>query len=255
MQESRQVIELKSSSELNALRKAGRYAAQVLKAVGDNVRPGVSTKYLDDIAVKEISSLNVKPGFLGYRGFPAATCVSINNELVHGIPNSKRILEEGDIVTIDLGLISEGFYGDIARTFAVGKITPDVQRLLDVTSKALDKAIEQVKEGNRIGDLSWAVQSFVENQGFSVVRDYVGHGIGRKLHEEPSVPNFGKAGTGPRFSKGIVIAIEPMVNMGSYKVRTLKDGWTVVTEDGKLCAHFEHMVALTEKGAEVLTKI
>ena len=255
MQESRQVIELKSSSELNALRKAGRYAAQVLKAVGDNVRPGVSTKYLDDIAVKEISSLNVKPGFLGYRGFPAATCVSINNELVHGIPNEKRILKEGDIVSIDLGLISEGFYGDIARTFAVGKIAPEVQRLLDVTSQALDKAIEQVKEGKRMGDLSWAVQSFVESQGYSVVRDYVGHGIGRRLHEEPSVPNFGKQGTGPRFSKGMVIAIEPMVNMGSYKVKTLKDGWTVVTEDGKLCAHFEHMVALTDKGTEILTEL
>ena len=255
MQETKQVIELKSSSELNALRKAGRFAAQVLKAVGDNIRPGVSTKFLDDIAVKEISSLNLKPGFLGYRGFPAATCISINNELVHGIPNEKRILKEGDIVSIDLGLISEGFYGDIARTYAVGKITSEVQRLLDVTSKALDKAIEQVKEGKRIGDLAWAVQSFVESQGYSVVRDYVGHGIGRMLHEEPSVPNFGKPGTGPRFSKGIVIAIEPMVNMGSYKVRTLKDGWTVVTEDGKLCAHFEHMVALTEKGAEVLTSL
>jgi len=254
MAEPRQVIELKNVSEIEILRKAGGYAAKVLKAVGEKVEPGVSTRFLDDIAAKEISSLGLKAGFLGYRGFPAATCISLNNELVHGIPNDKRVLKEGDIVSVDLGLIYEGFYGDIACTFPVGKISADAQRLLDVTKRALDIAIDQVREGKRVGDLSWAVQSFVESKGFSVVRDYVGHGIGRKLHEEPSVPNFGKPGTGPRFSKGMVIAIEPMVNMGSYRVKTLKDGWTVVTEDGKLCAHFEHMVALTEKGAEVLTK-
>ncbi|MCX5782312.1 MAG: type I methionyl aminopeptidase [Elusimicrobia bacterium] len=251
----KQVIELKSSSEIKILRKAGQFVAQVLDVIGKAVQSEITTKYLDDLAEKEIRSLGLKPAFLGYRGFPAVTCISINDELVHGIPSKKRILKEGDIVSIDLGIIYEGFYGDMAATFPVGKISQDAQKLLDVTKESLNKAIEQVKEGKRLGDLSWAVQNFVENSGFSVIRDYVGHGIGRKLHEEPSVPNFGKPSSGPRFNKGLVIAIEPMVSAGDWQVKTLDDGWTVVTEDGKLCAHFEHMVALTEKGAEILTSL
>ncbi len=251
----KQVIELKSSSETEILRKAGKFVARILDVLGKAVKPGITTKELDDLAIKEINALGLKPAFLGYRGYPAVTCISINDELVHGIPSGKRILKEGDIVSIDLGIVYEGFYGDTAATFPVGKISKDAQKLLDITEEALQKAIEQVREGKRLGDLSWAVQRFVESSGFSVIRDYVGHGIGRKLHEEPSVPNFGKPDSGPRFQKGLVIAIEPMVAAGDWRVKTLDDGWTVITEDGKLCAHFEHMVALTDKGAEVLTKI
>ncbi|MFC1500968.1 type I methionyl aminopeptidase [Elusimicrobiota bacterium] len=248
-------IELKSKSEIEVLRKAGQSAAKVLQILKNSLEPGISTKKIDDIAHKEISSLGMKPAFLGYRGYPATACISINNELVHGIPSEKRIIKEGDIVSIDLGLICNGFYGDTAATFGVGKISSEAARLLETTKKSLDIAIKHTKKGNRLGDLSSSIQSFVEKTGYSVVRDYVGHGIGRSLHEEPAIPNFGEPNTGVRFDVGLVVAIEPMVNIGSWKVKTLNDGWTVVTEDGKLCAHFEHMVAITEKGTEVLTKI
>jgi methionyl aminopeptidase len=249
------VIEIKSDTELEKLRICGQAAAKVLKKLSEHLRPGISTGQLDDIAFKEISSLGMKPAFLGYRGFPASACISINTELVHGIPRSNRIVKDGDIVTIDLGVLSDGFFGDVAATYGVGWVSKEAGKLMEVTKEALERAIVEVKPGNRLGDVSWAVQDFAERSGYSVVRDYVGHGIGRKLHEEPAVPNFGKPNTGPRLAPGIVIAIEPMINIGDWRVKQLSDGWTVVTEDGKLCAHFEHMVAVTKTGNEVLTRI
>ena len=249
------LIELKSDSELSKLRKAGQAAATILKTLSRHLAPGVSTGRIDDIAFKEISSLGMKPAFLGYRGFPASICISINSELVHGIPRTDRMIKEGDIVSIDMGVVSDGFYGDVAATYPVGKISKEAQRLLDITRESLECAITQVKPENRLGDVSWAVQQFAEKAGYSIVREYVGHGIGRKLHEEPPVPNFGKPRTGPRLLPGMVIAIEPMVNEGDWRVKQLSDGWTVVTQDGKLCAHFEHMVAVTKTGNEVLTRI
>ena len=248
-------IELKTSREIDILRAAGRLAASVLNKVLGEIHPGVSTMRLDIIAEKEIRSLGAAPAFLGYHGFPATLCVSINNELVHGVPRPDRIIREGDIVTVDLGVIHKGFYGDTAATVGAGNISAEAQRLLRVTKDSLDKAIASIAPGSRLGDMGWAVQKTAEAAGFSVVRDYVGHGIGRKLHEDPAVPNFGRPSTGVRLVPGMVIAIEPMINAGSFKVKTLSDGWTVVTEDGKLCAHFEHMVAVTETGCEVLTVI
>jgi len=249
------VIDLKSKNDLANLRVAAKAVASVLKKLSENIKPGISTKDLDDIAFKEIKAFGMKPAFLGYRGYPATACISINNELVHGIPSSKRLLAKGDIVSIDLGTIYNGFYGDAAITVPVGKISSQAQKLLEVGSSALEHAIENVKLGNRLGDVCAAIQTVIEKNGFSVVRDYVGHGIGRALHEEPAIPNFGRAGSGPRLLPGMVLAIEPMLNMGDWRVKTLNDGWTVVTQDGSLCAHFEHTVALTEDGCEVLTRI
>ena len=249
------VIDLKSKNDLANLRVAAKAVASVLKKLSENIKPGISTKDLDDIAFKEIKALGMKPAFLGYRGYPATACVSINNELVHGIPSAKRLLAKGDIVSIDLGTIYNGFYGDAAITVPVGKISSQAQKLLEVGSLALEHAIENVKPGNRLGDVCAAIQTVIEKNGFSVVRDYVGHGIGRALHEEPAIPNFGRPGSGPRLLPGMVLAIEPMLNMGDWHVKTLNDGWTVVTQDGSLCAHFEHTVALTEDGCEVLTRI
>jgi len=248
-------IELKSASELAVMRAAGRKAAEVLQKVSKSLRAGITTKQLDEIALNEIRSLGAKPAFLGYRDYPATACISINNELVHGIPSSSRVIKDGDIVSIDLGVIHEGYYGDTAATYAVGNISQETQKLINVTRESLELAIAQAKPGKRLGDISWAVQAYAENNGFSVVRDYCGHGVGRRLHEEPSIPNFGKPNSGIRLIPGMVLAIEPMINQGNYDVKTLGDGWTVVTEDGKLCAHFEHMVAVTEDGNEVLTRI
>jgi methionyl aminopeptidase len=252
---SSQHIELKSSEEIAKLRLAGKEVARVLKILEEHLAPGVSTQYIDDIAFNEIRSLNMKPAFLGYHGFPASTCISINEELVHGIPHPDRIIKDGDIVTIDLGIFCQGYCGDMAKTFGVGIISAEAQRLLEVTKTSLDLAIKQVRPSNRLGDVSWAVQQYAEKNGYGVVRDYVGHGIGRQMHEDPAVPNFGSQHTGIRLLPGMVICIEPMLNAGSYEVKTLSDGWTVVTVDGKLCAHFEHMVAVTENGHEVLTTI
>ena len=246
-------VELKTEKELACMRRAGRVVAQVLSIVGREIIPGITTKRIDEIAYNAISSLGMKPAFLGYRGYPASACVSVNDELVHGIPRNDKFLAEGDIVSVDLGVFSDGFFGDAARTFAVGSISDESQRLIEVTRNALDKAIEVVAPGKRIGDIGWAIQRYVESFGFSVVRDYVGHGIGRQLHEDPPIPNFGVPGSGIRLRPGMVLAIEPMVNSGSFEVRTLEDGWTVVTVDGKRCAHYEHMVTVTEKGCEVLT--
>jgi methionyl aminopeptidase len=248
-------IELKSSSELEKLRTAGKAVARVLQMLAEQLRPGISTQYLDDLAYKEICSLNMKPAFLGYRGYPATTCISINQELVHGIPRKDKIIKEGDIVSIDFGVINQGFYGDAAATYGVGKISPEAEHLLNVTRESLERAIEQVKPGNRLGDVSWAIQQYIEKAGLSVVREWTGHGIGRKMHEEPSITNFGRPGTGPRLLPGMVLCIEPMANLGDWRTKILSDGWTVVTIDGKLCAHFEHMIAVTEDGHEVLTKM
>lgn len=248
-------IEIKSESELAKMRIAAKATAKILESLKSFIKPGITTKDIDDEVFKQISSFKMKPAFLGYGGFPASACVSVNDELVHGIPNASRVLSSGDIVSIDVGTIHEGYYSDAAFTYKVGKVSEEVKKLLKVTEDSLYIAIEQVKPGNRLGDVSYAVQSYVEPFGYSVVRDFCGHGLGRHLHEEPSVPNYGKPGTGPKLVPGMVIAIEPMVNIGKYHVDVLSNDWTVVTRDGSLCAHFEHTVAVTENGCEIFTKL
>ena len=250
---STKTIELKSAKELGLMREAGAIVAATLEVLSQAAQPGVTTLELDKIAADQLKKKGAKPAFLGYHGFPGCLCVSINKEVVHGIPSAKRKLAEGDIVGLDFGCIVGGFYGDSARTVAVGKIPASTQKLLEVTRESLMMGIDQMKPGNRLGDVSSAVQKHVEANGFSVVRDFVGHGIGRALHEDPPVPNFGKPGTGMRLQPGLVLAIEPMVNAGGPEVETLSDGWTAVTKDGSLSAHFEHTIAVTENGPEILT--
>lgn len=235
------------------MRKASAIVAETLDVLEDSVRPGMTTDDLDAIANREILKRGGKPAFIGYRGYPKTLCASVNEEVVHGIPNGKKVLREGDIVGCDLGAIVGGWFGDSARTFAVGKISKDARKLVDVTRECLYKGIEQVKPGNRIGDISAAVQAHAEAHGYGVVKEFVGHGIGKALHEEPAVPNVGKAGLGPRLVPGMVLAIEPMVNLGGPEVAVLDDGWTAVTRDGKLSAHWEHTVAVTHDGVEILT--
>jgi methionyl aminopeptidase len=247
-------VEVKSPADLERMRRAGRLAARVLSAVGRAVAPGMTTKDLDVLAEKCIRDGGGAPTFLGYRGYTACLCASVNEEVVHGIPHRKRVLREGDIVGIDVGATVDGFVGDTAATFPVGRIAPEVRALLDVTAQALERGIAQVRPGKRIGDISQAIQAHAEAGGYSVVRDFVGHGIGRQMHEEPSVPNYGTAGTGFRLEPGVVLALEPMVNRGTWRVKVLDDGWTVVTEDGALSAHFEHTVAVTPEGPEILTR-
>lgn len=234
------------------MREAGRITARALRAVGEAVAPGVTTAELDDVAVSVIRSAGAKPAFLGYHGFPATICASRNCEVVHGIPGKTR-LQEGDIISIDMGAIVDGYYGDSARTFAVGRVSDEASRLMEVTARSLDAGIAAALPGGRLYDIGAAVQSVAEAAGFSVVREYVGHGIGREMHEEPQVPNYGTAGKGPTLLPGMVLAIEPMINAGTGQVRQLKDGWTVVTGDGALSAHFEHTVAITEDGPVILT--
>lgn len=246
-------IELKGAKELVAMRRAGRIVAEILSVLEKAVAPGVSTLDLDRISREELKKRNAKAAFLGYRGFTAALCASVNDEVVHGIPSAGRILKEGDIIGMDFGCIVDGFYGDSAISVGVGKISDEAQRLLTVTRDSLERGIAAMTVGARIGDISHAVQEHVEANGFSVVRDFVGHGIGRALHEEPPVPNFGQAATGMRLSPGLVLAIEPMVNAGAAGVNTLDDGWTAVTSDGSLSAHFEHTIVVTEAGPEILT--
>ena len=246
------MIILKSPEEVGKIERAGRIVAEVLQELKAQVKPGVTTLGLDRIAEEGIRKRGGMPAFKGYRGFPATLCASVNNEIVHGIP-SKRALQEGDIIGLDLGAIVDGYYGDAAITVAVGAIRPEVQRLVRVTEESLYRGIEQMKAGNRLSDVSHAVQAHVEAAGYSVVKDFVGHGIGQSLHEEPQLPNFGKPGQGPRLRAGMVLAIEPMVNMGKDGVRVLSDHWTAVTEDGSLSAHFEHTVAVTEAGPVILT--
>lgn len=248
------MIILKSEAEIEKIRKASRIVAEVIKALEPMVREGVTTKDLDRMAEEWIRKKGALPAFKGYRGYPATLCTSVNETVVHGIP-SNRPLKEGDIIGIDCGAVFEGFYGDSAKTFPVGKVDAESKRLLDVTRESLYQGIRRIAVGNRLHDISWAVQSHVEKAGFSVVRDFVGHGVGRNLHEEPQVPNFGTPGTGVRLSTGMVLAIEPMVNQGTPEVKVLDDGWTAVTLDGKRSAHFEHTVALTEKGCEILSEL
>jgi methionyl aminopeptidase len=245
-------VELKSEAELQKMRTSGILLRQVFNEIGKNVAPGVTTAELDLVARKCIEAGGARPAFLGYMGYPATLCTSVNEEVVHGIPSSRR-LNEGDIVSIDCGLVLSGFYADTATTYAVGQVSDEADALLKATRDSLDQAIQQMVVGNRIGTVSAAVQQHVEALGYSVVRDYTGHGIGRAMHEPPQMPNFGEPDTGFRLRPGLVLAIEPMVNVGTFKTRTLKDGWTVITADGKLSAHFEHTVAVTEAGPLILT--
>ena len=247
------MIVLKTSRELQLMREACRISAMALKVAGEAVEPGVTTAEIDQIAYKLIKRMGAEPNFLNYNGFPATACISVNNDVIHGIPSKSRVLKEGDIVSIDLGAKIHGYNGDNAATFACGKVSPEAQRLMDATRESLYEGIKQAKPGNRIGDIGSAVQRYVESRGYSVVREYVGHGVGARLHEDPSVPNFGTPGRGVRLLPGMTLAIEPMINEGTHKVRTLADGWTVLTQDGKLSAHFEHSVAITPDGPVILT--
>ena len=248
------MIVLKTSRELAIMREAGRISAMALKVAGEAVEPGVSTWEIDRVARKYIESQGAVPSFLGYGGFPASACISVNNVVIHGIPSKRQIIKAGDIVSIDIGAMFEGFNGDNAYTFACGEISAEAQRLLDATRESLYEGIKQATAGNRLGDIGSAVQRYVEARGYSVVRDFVGHGGGAKLHEDPSVPNYGTPGRGVRLLPGMTIAIEPMVNQGRHEVQVQKDGWTTVTRDGKLSAHFEHTVAITPDGPVILTK-
>ncbi len=249
------MIRLKTSEQIAQMKKAGRITGEALLLAGEAVKEGVTTKHLDDIIRRYIEKCGARPSFLGYGGFPASACISVNDQVIHGIPSAATVLKEGDIVKIDVGAYIGGFHGDSANTFAVGKITPEAQALIDATKQSFWKAFEQVKEGNRVGDIGNAVESYVKQYGYSVVRRYVGHGVGQDLHESPDVPNYGTPGRGPRLSVGMTIAIEPMVNIGAADVIELADGWTVLTKDRSLSAHYEHTVALTENGAEVLTYV
>jgi methionyl aminopeptidase len=249
------MIVLKTKRELELMKEACRISAEALRVAGEAVEPGVSTAEIDKLAYDYIISQGAKPNFLNYAGYPATACISINNRVIHGIPSKKEIIRQGDIVSIDLGAEINGFNGDNAATFAAGDISPQAQRLCDVTKECLYRGIRACVAGGRLGDIGYAVQSYAEENGFSVVRDFVGHGVGRKLHEDPSVPNFGREGRGLRILPGMTLAIEPMINEGDYGVRQLSDGWTVVTKDGKLSAHFEHTVAVTDSGTVILTKL
>ena len=246
------MINLRTKEEIEKLRRSNRLVAQALLKVREAIRPGVTTAELDRIAEETIRKGGGRPAFKGYRGYPANLCVSVNEEVVHGIPGPRR-LQEGDIVSLDLGVLMDGYYGDAAITVPVGKVSEEAQKLIEVTEEALHKGIEKARVGNRLYDISHAIQSWVESFGFSVVRDFVGHGIGRQLHEEPQVPNFGPPNQGPRLMVGMVLAIEPMVNAGGWQVRVREDGWTVVTADGSLSAHFEHTIAITEEGPDILS--
>lgn len=247
------MIILKTPEELEMMRRVSRVVGETLRDMKTLMKPGTRTSEIDRFAEESLRSRGVEPGFKGYRGYPATVCASRNDTVVHGIPCDET-LEEGDIISIDLGGLLDGFYGDSAVTFPVGAVSPAAKRLIDVARESLERGIEQARVGGRLHDISWAIQSCAEEEKFSVVRDYVGHGIGRNLHEDPQVPNFGQPGSGPRLREGMVLAIEPMVNAGSYDVKLKDDGWAVVTSDGHLSAHFEHTVAITEKGPEVLTR-
>ena len=248
------MIELKSPSQLETMREAGRIVAEALEALKKAVRQGITTLELDEVARGTILKGGGKPAFKGYRGFPAHICTSVNEEVVHGIP-SRRKLKEGDIVGLDVGAVVEGYFADAAVTVGVGSILPEAADLLNVTQEALGEGIASARVGNHLSDISHAVQKSVESHGYSVVRDFVGHGIGSELHEPPQIPNFGKPGFGPVLREGMVLAIEPMVNQGEADVEILADGWTAVTKDRKISAHFEHTVAVTEQGPEILTKL
>jgi methionyl aminopeptidase len=244
----------KSADELRRMHQAGLVVHEVLVTLRKQVQPGLTTRELDEVAERMAVERGSKPAFKGYRGYPGSLCTSINQEVVHGIPSAKRKLKAGDIVSLDFGVVLDGYYADAAVTVAVGPVSPERQKLLEVTRDSLDHAIEKMRPGNRLGDVSAAVQAWVEGKGFSVVREFVGHGIGTQMHEEPQVPNYGAPGHGPRLQEGMVLAIEPMVNAGGPEVRVLADNWTAVTVDGSDSAHFEHTIAVTSDGPWVLTR-
>ncbi len=245
---------LKNDKEIGLIREANRIVSRILDELGENVKPGVSTMFFEDICQARCKELNVRPAFMGYGGFPYALCCSVNEEIVHGFPSKDRILEEGDIVSFDMGVVYNGFYGDSARTFAVGQVSPEAQKLMDVTRESLHIGIEQAVPGNNLYDISAAIQSYVEGFGFGIVRRFVGHGIGSHLHEKPEIPNFVPKGmTGVPLKAGMVLAIEPMVTVGSYEVEILDDKWTAVTKDRGLSAHFEHTIAVTSDGPRILS--
>ena len=247
------MVVLKTTRELALMREACRISAGALKVAGEAVEPGVSTEEIDRIAYKFIKSQGAEPNFLHLYGFPATACISINDEVIHGIPGKKRILRAGDIVSIDLGAKLDGYNGDNAATFAVGDISNEAKRLIDTTRESLYEAIKVAVVGNKLGDIGSTVQRYCENRGYGIVREYTGHGVGKSLHEDPSVPNYGTAGRGLRLLPGMTLAIEPMINQGTGDIKKLPDGWTVKTADGKLSAHFEHTIAITKEGPKILT--
>ncbi len=247
-------VEIKNQDEIALMRDAGRIVSEILDELQKSVAPGISTWELDRLAESLIYKKGAKPAFKGYLGFPCCLCASVNYEVVHGIPSKKRKLEQGDLIKLDFGVVFKGYYGDSARSIPVGTVSDEAKALIEATRESLEKGIRAVVGGNRIGDIGHAVQSVVEPRGFSVVRDFVGHGIGKKLHEQPQIPNFGEPGTGMKLREGMVLAIEPMVNAGTFQVEMLDDEWTAVTLDRRLSAHFEHTVVVTNNGPEVLTR-
>ena len=248
------MVILKQPDEIDKAKASSRIVAEVLSVLRERIKPGVTTRELDKIAESVTEKRGAKPAFKGYRGYPYSLCASVNEEVVHGMP-SGRVLKEGDIVGLDFGVYYQGFYGDAAVTLPVGRVSEEAARLMRVTEQSLYAAIEQASSGNRLGDISAAVQETAESAGYSVVRDFVGHGIGRNMHEDPQIPNFGKKGRGIELQTGMILAIEPMVNAGRYRVKILPDGWTVITADGSLSAHFEHSVAITDNGPEILSRL
>lgn len=248
------MIIIKSRREIDIMRRAGRIVALALQEVEKHIRPGITTAELDRIAEEVITSHGAYPTFKGYNGYPASICTSVNNEVVHGIPGLK-VLKDGDIISVDIGALIDGYNGDAARTYAVGNVSQEALELIEVTKESFYKGIAYAKPGYRLSDISHAIQEYVESHNYSVVRDYVGHGIGQKMHEDPQIPNFGPPGKGPRLKAGMTFAIEPMVNLGSYEVYTLENKWTVVTRDGSLSAHYENTVAITEQDPLILTTI
>lgn len=247
------MITIKSAKQVEKMRASAKIAKEAVDLIEKAIKPGVSTAYLDKIAHDYIVSKGARPNFLNYGGFPGSICASVNDEVVHGIPSKHIILKEGDIISIDMGAVLDGWHSDMARTFGVGKISPEAQQLIDVTKQSFFEGLKFLKHGARLGDVSHAIQSYAESFGYGVVRDLVGHGIGQNLHEDPSVPNFGKAGHGVRLAAGMTLAIEPMITAGTYKVSVLDDDWTVVTDDGSLAAHYENTVLITKDGYEILT--
>ena len=246
-------ILIKSAAEIEKMRTSGAALQQVHQAVRGAVRAGASTMDLERAAVAKIQELGAKSAFKGYHDYPAVLCTSVNHQVIHGIPNERTVLREGDVVSVDCGVIVDGFYSDCAVTYPVGKLSPQAEKLLRVTEASLYAAIDQAQPGNRLGDIGWAVQKMCEAEGYGVVREFVGHGIGKSMHEDPQVPNVGNPGKGPRLKPGMVLAIEPMINAGSADVKVLEDGWTAITVDGSISAHFEHTVAITKDGPRILT--
>ena len=249
------MIICKSAAEIEKLRRSGRMVRQVLGEIREHARPGATTLELEKFVARRFKELGARSAFKGYRGYPCVLCASVNDEIIHGIPSDRRTLKEGDILSLDTGVILDGYYGDSAITIPIGAISESAQRLMKVTEEALELALDKVRLGNRLGDVSATVQHHAEKNGYAVVREFVGHGIGKSMHEEPQIPNYGQPGHGPLLKEGMVFAIEPMVNAGGAGVRVLDDNWTAVTADGKLSAHFEHMVAVTQNGPDVLTRL